>query len=118
MISSQFLQPCSEEEIEKIILDENAKIQRKYLSDRELIPAGNLIEIAYSDLVAAPMETLRTIYKALKLDGFEEARPSMEAYLNSVKDYRRNTYPAPSRSVLKRIQTAWSFWMEEFGYQL
>ena len=118
MISSQFLQPCSEKEIEKIILDENAKIQRKYLSDRALIPGGNLIEIAYSDLEAAPMETVRSIYKALKLDGFEEARPSMEAYLNSVKDYRRNTYPTPSRSVLKRIHTAWSFWMEEFGYQL
>ena len=117
MISSQFLQPCSEAKINEIILEENAKIQRKYLSDRELIPKGNLVEIGFAELEEAPIETLKAIYKGLNLDGFEDACPSMEAYLDSVKNYKRNTYHPPPRSILDRIHLEWNFWIKEFGYR-
>ncbi|MDF1574799.1 MAG: sulfotransferase [Bacteroidales bacterium] len=118
MISSQFLQPCSENEIEQIILEQNPQIMRKYLSERELIPKGNLVEIGFSELVNTPIKTLKTIYKELHLDGFEDARPSMEAYLDSVRNYKRNTCHPPSRSILDRIHSEWDFWIKAFGYSL
>jgi len=116
MIRSQFLQPCGEAEIDQIILEVNAKILGKYLDERELIPKGNLVEIGFSQLDEVPMETLEVIYKGLNLDGFEDVRPSMEAYLDSVQDYNRNTYPIPSKAIMHQIHSEWDFWMNEFGY--
>ena len=117
MISSQMLQHCSQKEIEKCILDDNAKILQKYLRERVLIPDGHLIEIGFDDLESRPLETMERIYRELDLGGFEQARPYMENYLDSVKQYKRNKYrPLPS-ATLKKLHAAWDFWFREFAYQ-
>ncbi len=117
MISSQLLQFFSQAEIEQLILDNNAKILRKYLRERELIPKGNLVEIGFNALEKAPLETLETIYKVLNLEGFETARPAMVTYLESVKKYKRNTYDLLPQALLDKVHEKWGFWFEEFGYK-
>ncbi len=116
MISSQYLQFCSQVEIEQLILEENAMILRKYLSERELIPKGNLVEIGFEALEKTPMEVMDTIYKELQLNGFEDVRPGMEAYLDSVKKYKRNTYHPIPQALLDKIHVKWDFWFKEFAY--
>lgn len=116
-ISSQFLQECSQPEIEKIILDENAGILTKYLSERKMIPEGNLIEIGFDEFEKSPMDTMETIYKSLNLEGLEHARSSMESYLDSVKNYARNAYAPLPQEDLDRIHSQWGFWMDEFAYE-
>jgi hypothetical protein len=116
MISSQLLQFCSRREIEKIILEENALILQKYLSERSLIPEGNLVEISFEELEHAPLNTMETIYRTLGMEGFDAARPRMELYLESVRHYKRNTYRPLPESLMKKIQTRWDFWFKEFGY--
>jgi hypothetical protein len=118
MISSQMLQHCSQGEIEKCILNDNAKILQKYLRERELIPKGQLIEIGFDKLENSPLETMESIYNKLELGGLERAEPAMKAYLDSVKQYKRNIYrplPAPT---LKKVNSAWDFMFEEFGYEM
>jgi len=117
MISSQMLQHCSQGEIEKWILNDNAKILQKYLKERELIPEGQLIEIGFDELENAPLETMESIYMRLGLEGFKDARPGMEAYLDSVKQYKRNIYRPLAKSTLNRVHSAWDFWFKEFGYK-
>jgi hypothetical protein len=117
MISSQMLQHCSQSEIEKSILNDNAAVMRKYLKERNMIPKGQLIEIGFEELEDAPLETMEYIYQGLGLDGFEDARSAMEAYLESVKLYKRNVYRPLSSSKLNRIHSAWDFWFQEFGYK-
>ena len=116
MINSQFLQHCSQKEIEQIIVNDNALILRKYLSERGLIPTGNLVEIAFDDLEKKPLDTMESTYHTLGLEGFEEALPHMKEYLDSVRKYRRNTYRPLPKALRERIQTEWGFWFEEFGY--
>lgn len=116
MISSQMLQHISQREIEKCILDDNAKILQKYLRERNLIPGGQLIEISFNDLENLPLETMESIYKKLRLDGFEDVRPEMEAYLESVKKYKRNRYRPLTSSKRNKINAAWDIWFKEFGY--
>ena len=117
MISTQILQHCGQAEIEKLIFEDNAKILRKYLGERKLIPKGHLVEIGFEELELSPLETLRSIYQELNLKGFEEARPAMETYLDSVKKYKRNTYRPSSQLILDRIHSEWDFWFKEFGYE-
>jgi hypothetical protein len=117
MISSQMLQHYSQREIEKSILEDNARILQKYLRERALIPKGQLIEIGFDELENKPMETMERIYKDLDLPDFKEARPAMQNYLDSVKQYKRNKYrPLPSAK-LKKLNSAWNCWFEEFAYE-
>jgi hypothetical protein len=116
MISSQMLQHCSQGEIEKCILRDNALIMQKYLKERSIIPSGQLAEIGFDELESTPMETMEYIYQELGLDGFEDARPAMKAYLESVKQYKRNIYRPLAPSTLGKLHSAWEFWIKEFGY--
>ncbi len=65
MISSQFLQHCSQKEIEQLILNDNARILQKYLSGRDLIPEGNLVEIPFGTFETAPLATMKSVYTTL-----------------------------------------------------
>ena len=116
MVNSQMLQHCSQREIEHIILEDNARILRKYLRERELIPEGNLIEISFDELESAPMDTLESIYSGLGLEGFEAVAPEMKNYLDTVRKYRRNTYRPLRKKLLERIWKKWDFWFKAFGY--
>lgn len=40
---------------------------RGYLSDRHLVPHGNLVEVAFDDLKTDPLRTAARIYKTLNL---------------------------------------------------
>lgn len=117
MISSQLLQHCSQREIEQIILEDNALILRKYMSERKLIPEGNLVEIAFDELETAPMPTMEKIYTKLGLKGFQDAVPHMKDYLDSVSHYQRNTYQPLPQPLLDRIHSEWDLWYKEFGYR-
>ena len=68
------------------------RIYTQYLKDMARVPKDQLVEIAYSDLVKAPMETLEHIYDALDLPGFETARPLMQAHIDSQKSYKTNQF--------------------------
>ena len=60
----------------------------QYFKDKENIPQGNLIEIRYEDFVARPIDTLKEVYDALGLEGFEEAKKNFESYIESLGDYQ------------------------------
>lgn len=116
MIGSQFLQFLSQKEIEKLIVDNNASILKKYLAERELIPGGNLVEIGFDQLESAPMETVEEVYKQLGIPGFEDAKPTISAYLDSVKDYKKNKFKPLGKKQKERIDSKWKVWFETFNY--
>lgn len=118
MIGSQFLQFLSQKEIEQLIVDNNARILKKYLNERDLIPAGNLVEVGFNQLESAPLETLESIYGQLGIAGFEDAKPAISSYLDSVKDYKKNTFKPLRKSLKKQINTQWKSWFEVFGYSM
>ena len=68
------------------------RIYTQYLKDMARVPKEQLVEISYSDLVKAPMETLEQIYRDLDLPGFEAARPLMQAHVDSQKSYKPNRF--------------------------
>ena len=65
---------------------------------RHLIPAGQLIEMRYEDLVAEPFESIRSVYEQLQLGDFEAAKANLQKRLANHKklsheqssDRRRN----------------------------
>ena len=87
-----------------------------YFADRETIPPGQLIEIAFEDLERDPVGQLRAIYEGLSLGDFEGLRPALEAYLASIAGYRKNRHRPLDDATRRRVAEAWSRSFEVWGY--
>ncbi len=87
----------------------------RYLSDRELIPKGQLVEIRFEDLERYPMEVLATIYKQLRLPGFQSSLASFEAYVEAQSSYQKSQYVI-SEEDRNFVRTRWKFAFAPLGY--
>jgi hypothetical protein len=54
-------------------------LQEAFVRSRHLIPKGQLVEVAYADLVQSPLITLQRIYSALEINGWGLARDAIAA---------------------------------------
>ena len=59
-----------------------------FARSRHLIPKGQLVEIAYDDLVQSPLITLQRIYSALEISGWGSARDAIAARIAKGKAYK------------------------------
>ena len=64
------------------------QLQEAFARSRHLIPAGQLVEIAYDDLVLSPLNTLQRIYSALEIGGWSRARDGIAARIAKGKAYQ------------------------------
>jgi hypothetical protein len=80
-----------------------------------LIPAGNLVEVAFADLESDPVAEMRRLYKTLSLPGFARTEPALWSYVAEQASYRKNgfTLTAGERA---RIAERWGFAFRELGY--
>jgi hypothetical protein len=118
MISTQFLQSFEQDAIDRVILETNAAVMKRYMESRSLIPDGQLVELGFEELNNNPIESLHRIYEELGLEGFEDALPGIRDYLESVKDYRLNRYPELSPEWRERLREAWGSWAEAYQYSI
>jgi hypothetical protein len=109
------LQEIDPAEVDRLVLQFYPQLMQKYLADRELIPAGNLVEVRFEDLEVAPLAEARRIYEALDLPGFAIAEPAFRAYLASVADYQRNEYELTA-DVIDQVNQHWAVAFDEWGY--
>jgi len=72
-------------------------------------------EVRFEDLTAHPMRELKAVYEELELDGFDDAAPQMEAYLESTRSYQRNRYRF-GPEVFEAVEQHWMPWVERWGY--
>lgn len=87
-----------------------------YFADRELIPSGQHVEIAYEDLERDPIGQLEIIYRALSLGCFDTVRADAKAYLTSVAGYEKNRHPKLDDAIREKVAAAWSRSFEVWSY--
>jgi hypothetical protein len=102
--------------VEAHVLEVYERLMRRFLTDRRLIPPGNLVEVRFEDLEAAPLEELRRVYEGLGLPGFAAAEPAFRSYLDSVSGYRKNAYEL-DRETIEKVNAHWAFAFEAWGYK-
>ena len=98
------------------VLRAYAEMYDAYFEDRERIPPGRLVEIAYEDLERDPVGRLRAVYDGLALADFEPVRPAVEAYLASTANHRKNRHPRIDDATRERIAGAWARCFDAWGY--
>ena len=108
---------ASDGEVERNVLGIYRALHRRYLEERKLIPAGNLVEVGFAELERDALTTLRRIYEALDLPGYDLAEPAFRAYAASQAGYRRNEYEL-SAADEEKVSRCWGFAFQAFGYPL
>ena len=88
-----------------------------YFDDRAAVPEGDLHEIAFHDLERDPIHSLRGVYQALNLPGFDAVRPRIERHLDGLSNYRKNVYPSLDPALQRRLRSSWGRSFEEWGYR-
>jgi hypothetical protein len=82
-----------------------------------LIPKKNLIEIKYEFFEDNSLTELEKIYSNFNLKEFSKARLFFNNYLNSVKNFKKNTYFL-TQEILEKVQEKWKFSLEKWNYDV
>jgi hypothetical protein len=104
------------EGLEEHVFQTFERMYEVFERDEALIPPGQLCEVRYEDLVANPVERMRTVYENLDLGNFEAVRPAIEAYFADKADYQTNRYElAPE--LRAEVTRRWGFFLDRYGYR-
>lgn len=106
-----------EDLVEELTLKWYELLLQRYLEDRSQIPAGQLVEVAYSELRAVPLEAMMKVYDRLSLDGFETARPEMQRLLDSHPWELAGSRPLTAEQ-RAAVAQRWEFAFQEWGYSV
>ena len=87
-----------------------------YFEQKPLIPEGRFHEIRFADLARDPMGQMERMYEVLDLNDFEPVRESIEKYVASLKDYRKNEYSPLAQNERQKVANAWRRNFEAWGY--
>jgi hypothetical protein len=82
---------------------------------RGLVAPERFYELRYEDLVREPVAEMQAMYDHLNLGGWDEVRPRLERYLDSVAGYETNRYeltPAQRAEIGRR----WGPVIDRYGY--
>jgi len=99
------------------IIDHYQRMHRIYFRDRELIPAGQLLEIEYKDLESDPLGTLKMIYDSLNIADFSKIEGKFRSYLEQFRNYKKNEHPALPDDLKMRLRHSWKESFEQWNYE-
>lgn len=111
------LEEFSNQEIQDNIVKTYRDLYFKYEKDKAIIPEGNLIEVKFEDFEKNALEITKNIYSTLSIPGFENARPAIEAYLDTKKGYKKNQYKYEDETV-RIVEGNWDFALKDWDYKL
>ncbi len=103
------------EGFEEMVFDSFCRMYEAFERDRSLIPAGQLADVRYEDLVADPLGELERVYRELDLGSFDAARPALEPFVGQQREYKTNRY-AIAPELRREISQRWGFYFDRYGY--
>ncbi|GAB5469417.1 MAG: sulfotransferase [Rhodospirillales bacterium] len=109
-------QAPDEDKLEPFVLWRYRAMYEAFLHDRPKIPAGQFVEVSFDALDRDPVATVAGIYDALDLRDFDRVAPRLEAYLESLSDYKKNAYAQMDDEVRRRVHAAWRPFFEHWAY--
>lgn len=91
------------------------RLYTRLIEDKGLIPEGNLVEIAYSDLVGNEMNVMRDIYEKLQLPEWERTERVLGPYLESIAGYQVNKLDIEPE-LEEFVYDRWRLVYDTYGY--
>jgi len=106
-----------QEMMEDSIIEIFERMYRQLFALEETLPKGVVYDIGYDEFVKDPVGSLRSIYGELGIDGFDEAKPRFESYIESLGNYKKNHFELYER-LRQKINARLGFYFEHYGYEM
>lgn len=97
-------QRISDDEIDHIVIKTYKLVIDTYLKSRSSIPEGQLVEISFTQIQQAPLETMKTIYKLLSLGDFPENK--LQPFIKKNESFKISHYKI-SPELLSKLNQEW-----------
>lgn len=101
-------------DIDTFILETYKRMMTMLIEQSKGLPPNEFMEVRFEDFEANPSQMIQNIYQQLELEGLEKAEPYFDAYLNSIKNYKKNKYQENPQQ--KLIQSHWQSFIEHWNY--
>jgi len=106
--------PCSDD---GLVLDFFRRMMERFFADSAALPPNQLVDVAYEDLVASPLETTRRIYRQLELPDFERTEPAMAGWIARDAGRLDGDEVVLDDQTRERVARAWGFAIDRWGYR-
>ncbi|MGD9131510.1 MAG: sulfotransferase [Candidatus Bathyarchaeota archaeon] len=103
--------------LEQRIIEDMISCYRHVQKDRALLAPNQFHEIRFENLEKQPLKELESAYQKLDIGGFKAVLPRLEAYLDSIANYRKNVYAIPlekKRQLAEKLAPI----LKTYGYQM
>eukprot|EP00465_Bigelowiella_longifila_P001727 CAMPEP_0185252254 /NCGR_PEP_ID=MMETSP1359-20130426/1406_1 /TAXON_ID=552665 /ORGANISM="Bigelowiella longifila, Strain CCMP242" /LENGTH=241 /DNA_ID=CAMNT_0027834379 /DNA_START=382 /DNA_END=1107 /DNA_ORIENTATION=- len=104
--------------IQEFILSQFEQLHSLYIRDRNLIPKGNLIEIAFEDLANDQEKTIARIYTHFKWPNVDRMLAAVREHQKTNKSYKKNSFSTLSEHEKKMVAQRWKQAFNEFDYKI
>lgn len=104
-------------DLEDFVLRRYGIMYDHLLKSKTEVPARQFTEVAYHEVDENPVETVARIYRDLSLPHFENARPRLERYVDSLQGYRKNRYSDLPAEQKQKINEQWKAVFEAYSYE-
>ncbi|GIL87732.1 hypothetical protein Vretifemale_15775 [Volvox reticuliferus] len=112
-----YLQRPTDQVTNDFIMDQYDIMYKSYMSERERIPAGRLVEVGFSELESDPLGALRRIYHQFGWDAqYDTLIPRFRAYVTSLADFKKNHFNSLSPEAVSAIRARWGESFKTLGY--
>jgi len=101
--------------LDEFVFETFSRMYEGFERGRESIDPANICDVHYEELARNPVGVLEAVYDKLQLGDFEVARPAIEAYVATLRDYRPNTHQLDD-DLMAKIRARWSPYFEKYGY--
>ena len=102
-------------DIDMIVFQTYRRMMMSLKEETRNLPNNQFAEMRFDDFQADPLGELRKIYAQLDLGDFDTDSSSFTAYLDTVKNYQKNTFEIPD-DLKARIDANWGDLYAEWGY--
>lgn len=110
-------EPCSDQYLLDRVCVLFERVYRRAFRELDRIPEADKVDIKYEDFVDHQEEYMKKIYDKLGLDGYEKAAPYFQEYIDSMRDYKTNTYDYPPE-LIRKVNERLGFYFERYGYEM
>ncbi|MEX0648067.1 MAG: sulfotransferase [Balneolaceae bacterium] len=117
LLDNLALQNFSERQMELEIIRTYKKLMKRYLLQKQKIPAGQLAEVRFQDFISDPVNELHSVYEQLRLKGFTKARSRINHFLENKEKATSGSYEYEKR-VISVINRNWEFAFKQWQYPL
>jgi hypothetical protein len=100
-------------DINSIILDTYTKTMNQYLLEKQLVPQGQLTELAYDDFIKSPVTCMKAAYETLQLNDFSYCENKLMSFAVRQKEFKpidHKLAPDELRMVSKKLEPLISHW--------